>query len=259
MFILENEEFSPYDFLLNTCDWISCTNEGVSFEEFLILLDSNGIKFSIRRSFEHQFVVIDKSSYVEFFALLPSTPSVRITRIDLRFDTFQDFKAMYEPYLEDWRPSSCVGKLGRYETIYFGSRSSDLYCRFYDKQKESNLNFPCSRLEFEVKGFLCKQFSLRISYISLDDALSFLLDNIRDFMYKQKLDGLVNIPTYGKYIPFDIVNHASMVDKFRRFVKQYSSSILSYLDSFDLNGNEFVELLEDKSKLNEFLENEVGI
>lgn len=259
MFSLENEEFSPYDFLLNTCDWISCTNEGLSFEEFLMLLDSNGIKFSIRRSFEHQFVVIDKTSYVEFFALLPSTSSVRLTRIDLRFDTFQDFRSMYEPYLEEWTPSSCVGKLGRYETIYFGSRSSDLYCRFYDKQKESNLKFPCSRLEFEVKGYLCKQFSLRATYIDLDDALSFLLDSIRDFMFRQKLDGLIHFPTYGTYIPFDIVNHNSMVDKFRRFVKQYSSSILGYLDSFDLTGNEFVELLENHNKLNEFLNDEVGI
>lgn len=259
MFSLENEDFTPYDFLINTCDWISCTNEGVSFEEFLMLLDSNGVKFDVRRSFEHQYVVIDKKTYVEFFALAPSNSFIRLTRIDLRFDTFQDFKAMYEPYLEEWNPSSCVGKPGRYETIYFGSRSSDLYCRFYDKQKESNLKFPCSRLEFEIKGYICKQFSLRMSYIDLEDALSFLLDNIRDFMFRQKLDGLVHFPTYGTYIPFDVVNHSSMVDKFRRFVKQYSSSILNYLDSFDLSGNEFVELLEEPSKLNDFLINEVGI
>lgn len=259
MFNFEDEDFSSYDFLLNVTDWISCKNENISFEEFLIMLDENGVKFTTKRSYEFQYVVIDKTTYIEFFALMVNNPCIRITRIDFKFDTFQDFKEMYEPYISEWCPSSCVGKKDRFETIYFGSRQSDMYCRFYDKQKESDLKFPCSRLEFEVKGFVSRQFSLRYTFVGIDDALNYLLDTIRDFMFRQKIDGLISFPSYGEYVPFNLIEHNSKVSKFRRFVKQYKKSILDYLDSFDLTPNEFFQILSDEIPIESLLREDAGI
>lgn len=255
MFNFENMEFTSYDFLLNVCDWISCTNENISFEEFLFHLENNGVKFQIKRSYEYQYVVIDKDTYYKFFALLTNNNNIRITRIDIKFDTFQDFFEMYLPRIEDIKPSSCIGKKDRFETIYFGSRNSDIYCRFYDKTKESNLKFPCSRLEFEIKGYIAKNFSLRYSLIDSDDALNYLLDNIQDFMYHHNITGLISFPSYGEYCKVDIISRCTKIEKFRRFCKQYSNSILDYLDSFNLSGNEFINLLEEDT-YNEFLNEE---
>ena len=88
MFSVFEEDFDSHDFLINVTDWISVTNESISYDEMLIMLDENGIKFSIKHSYEHQYVVIDKSCYSKLFALLVGNPSIRITRIDFKFDIF---------------------------------------------------------------------------------------------------------------------------------------------------------------------------
>lgn len=253
MFNVFEEEFDSHDFLINVTDWISVTNEGISYEEMLIMLDENGIKFSIKHSYEHQYVVIDKECYTNLFALLVGNPYVRITRIDFKFDILKDFKELYVKYIDTWVPRSIVGQKDRFETIYFNSRQSDIFCRFYDKALESNLKFPCSRLEFEIKGIVAKQFSMRFSFISSDDAVAYLLEYIQHFMFRKNLDSLVRLGNFGSYVPFDIVEHNTKVEKFRRFVKQYSKSLLDYIDSFDLTPNEFFSYLEGTSNIDELL------
>ena len=241
MFNVFEEEFDSYEFLINVTDWLSVTNEGISYEEMLIMLDENGIKFSLKHSYQHQYVVIDKECYTNLFALLVGNPNIRITRIDLKFDMFEDFKSIYTKYIESWTPHSIVGKKGRFETIYFNSRQSDIFCRFYDKTLESNLRFPCSRLEFEIKGVIAKQFSLRYSFISSNDAVAYLMEYIQHFVYRKNLDCILRLRNYGTYLPFDVVEHNTKVEKFRRFIKQYKSSLLNYLDSFDITPNEFFD------------------
>lgn len=251
MFSVYVEEFDSHSFLINVTDWISVTNEGISYEEMLIMLDENGVKFSIKHSYEHQYVVIDKKSYTNLFALLVGNPSIRITRIDFKFDIFKDYGELSSKYIEYWTPHSVVGKKDKFETIYFNSRQSDIFCRFYDKTLESNLSFPCSRLEFEIKGVVARQFSMRYSFISSDDALAYLMEYIQHFMYRKNIDCLVKLGNYGTYVPFDIVEHNTKVEKFRRFIRQYSNTILNYLDSFDLTPKEFFDYIEGNSDIDE--------
>lgn len=257
MFSVFEEDFDSQDFLINVTDWLSVTNESIPYEDMLIMLDENGIKFTIKHSYEHQYVVIDKDSYTNLFALLVGNPSIRITRIDFKFDIFEDFKELYSKFIDVWTPHSIVGKKDRFETIYFNSRQSDIFCRFYDKTLESKLRFPCSRLEFEVKGVIARQFSLRYSFISCDDAVAYLMEYIQHFMYRKNLDCLVRLGNYGTYVPFDIVEHNTKVEKFRRFIKQYSKSLLDYIDSFDLSPDEFFGYLEGTSDIEELLRENV--
>lgn len=259
MFSVFEEDFDSQDFLINVTDWLSVTNENIPYEDMLIMLDENGIKFTIKHSYEHQYVVIDKDSYTNLFALLVGNPSIRITRIDFKFDIFEDFKELYSKFIDVWTPHSIVGKKDRFETIYFNSRQSDIFCRFYDKTLESKLRFPCSRLEFEVKGVIARQFSLRYSFISSDDAVAYIMEYIQHFMFRKNLDCLVRLGNYGSYVPFDIVEHNTKVEKFRRFIRQYGNSILSYIDSFDLSKNDFFDYIEGNADVEELLRENVRI
>lgn len=253
MFSVYEEDFKSHDFLINVTDWISVINEGISYDEMLIMLDQNGIKFSIKHSYEHQYVVIDKSCYTNLFSLLVGNPVIRITRIDFKFDIFKDFEELSSKYIDNWIPHSIVGKKDKFETIYFNSRQSDIFCRFYDKTLESHLPFPCSRLEFEIKGFVARQFSMRYSYISADDALSYLIEYIQNFMFRKNIDCLVRLGNYGSYVPFDIVEHNTKVEKFRRFIRQYSNSILDYLDTFHLTPQEFIGFIQGDIDIDEHI------
>lgn len=259
MFNVFEEEFDSHSFLINVTDWLSVTNEGISYEEMLIMLDENGIRFTIKHSYEHQYVVINKECYTNLFALLVGNPSIRITRIDFKFDIFEDFEKLYSKHIESWTPHSVVGKKDRFETIYFNSRQSDLFCRFYDKTLESGLKFPCSRLEFEIKGVIARQFSLRYSFISSDDAVAYIMEYIQHFMFRKNLDCLVRLGNYGSYVPFDIVEHNTKVEKFRRFVKQYSRTLLNYIDSFDLTPDEFFDYVDGTSDIEELLKANICI
>lgn len=259
MFSVFEQDFSSMDFLINVTDWVSVTNEGLPYDEMLIMLDENNIKFTVKHSYEHQYVVIDKSSYANLFSLLISNPSIRITRVDFKFDIFEDFEKIYSKYIDNWNPHSVVGKKDRYETIYFNSRQSDIFCRFYDKALESNLKFPCSRLEFEIKGAVARQFSMRYSFVSPDDAVAYLMEYIQVFMFRKNLDSLVRLGSFGSYVPFNVVEHNTKVEKFRRFIKQYSRSLLDYLDSFDLTADEFFEYVEGTADVELLLRENAGI
>lgn len=253
MFNVFDEEFDSYEFLINVTDWLSVTNDSISYDEMLIMLDENGIKFSIKHSYEHQYVVIDKNYYTNLFALLVGNPCIRITRIDLKFDIFDDFEKICNKYIDVWNPRSVVGKKNSFETIYFNSRQSDIFCRFYNKTLESKLRFPCSRLEFEIKGVIARQFSMRYSFISADDAVAYIMEYIQHFMYRKNLDCLVRLGNYGTYVPFDIVEHNTKVEKFRRFIRQYGTSLLNYLECFDLTAKEFFDYIEGTLDIEELL------
>ena len=259
MFSVFEQEFDSFYFLINVTDWLSVTNEGISYDEMLIMLDEAGIEFSIKHSYEHQYVVIDKSCYASLFSLLVGNPNIRITRIDLKFDILDDFEKLYSKYIDVWNPHSVVGKKDRYETIYFNSRQSDIFCRFYNKTLESGLKFPCSRLEFEIKGVIARQFSMRYSFISSDDAVAYLMEYIQTFMFRKNLDGLVKLGNYGSYVPFDIVEHNTKVEKFRRFIRQYGRSLLDYIDSFDLSPDEFFDYIDGTSDIEELLRQDACI
>lgn len=90
------------------------------------------------------------------------------TRIDIAFDLFDygiDVKRLYD----DWKAGKidgrfrkakplsegekgADGKVSEATTVYFGSRTSELMVRFYEKGKEQHTDLDWVRVELEIKG-----------------------------------------------------------------------------------------------------------
>lgn len=238
-----NNEKTMLDFFLEHCDWISCINENISYEEMLVELDKNGVSFIEKRTYENKYIVIQKP-YNNFINYMVGTSNIRITRFDLAFDINKDYMEIVNKFIDEWSPHSCVGKKDRIETLYFNSRQSDMFCRLYDKQLEAQLDFPLTRLEYEIKGVIAKIFSYRLSYIGIDDALGYILNYIQDFNYHKNLMGLIKITDYGSFEPvkFDIIENCLFNTRFRRFIRQYKQSLVDYCNHYGLTGNEILDI-----------------
>lgn len=226
---------------IDSVDWISVINENCSFDELCEFITKNtNINFSTRYMFNHDYIVISKDSYQEFFDYYEDylKDYCRFTRLDLKYDYREPYNEMRERFLEFWDWNTGVSDKEGLATIYFNSRQSDLFCRFYNKQKEAKLDYPLSRLEYEIKGAIIRQFSVRYRHRGLDDALNYIYSLMTEFNYNRGLTCIVPTFEYEQPLPnFDIV-HKEKIEKFRTFLKQYRYSILDY-----------VGLLRDKNEL----------
>lgn len=251
---MDNEK-NMLDFFLEHCDWLSVTNEDIPYEDMLVELDKNGVKFTEKRSFENQYVVIQRP-YNNFVNYIVGTSSVRITRFDLAFDISKDFMEIVNKFINEWSPHSCVGKKDRFETLYFNSRQSDMFCRLYDKQLESQLEFPLTRLEYEIKGYIAKCFSYHLSYIGIDDAMAYILNYIYDFNYHKNLMGLIKFDNIGSVEPvkLDIIEKCQYNTRFRRFIRQYKQSLIDYCEHYGLTGNNLLDICTDELNIERVIE-----
>lgn len=238
-------------------DWISIINENVSYDEMLFELELHGILFSERHMFNNKYVVIDKNSYSRCIDLLDGSSSYRITRLDLKFDYDMKFEDIVSLYGTDWDFTSCVGDRDSIKTIYFGSRNSDLFCRFYNKTAESNLDFDLSRLEYEIKGQVARLFSARLSYIGFDDAYNYIMQILTEFSSKHNLISFFNVFDFSSPVDFSIIDNKISKEKFIYFVRHNASSFLTWLDKFDITPEEFKSLCHlSKAELCEVVYNE---
>lgn len=246
-------EVNKLDFFLRGIDWISVINDGVSYDEMLLLLESQGISFEERYFMNKKYVFISKSfdNYRKLIFLLSFCKDLRITRIDFKMDFKNDFDEVVGIFNLD--SHSEVSKQGKVQTIYFNSRQSDLFCRLYNKQVESDLPFPLTRLEYEIKGNLAYIFSKRISYLGFDDSLSFLFDKINEFNSRKGLNNIFYITT-GEYLPVDVVEDYSIKNKFRRFVKHNRNSYSNYMEYFNITPDDLDKLMNGIIDLETFLE-----
>lgn len=246
-------EVNKFDFFLHGIDWISVINDGVSYDEMLKLLECHGISFEERYYMNKKYVFISKSldNYRNLVLLLSFVKDLRITRIDFKMDFKNNFSDVVNRF--DFNSHSEVSKQGDVQTIYFNSRQSDLFCRLYNKQAESDLPFPLTRLEYEIKGNLAYIFSKRLSYLGFDDSLNFLFDKINDFNSRKGLSSIFYITT-GDYLPVEVVDSYSVKNKFRRFVKHNRNSYLNYMEYFNITPDELDKLMTGLIDLETFLE-----
>ena len=227
---------------LKLIDWLSVINDSVSFDEMLLDFERNGIKFGERHIFNYNYVVVDKESYSKMFDLLMGSTQYRITRIDIKFDYELSYSYLLNSYGSMFNFSSCVGNMNGTQTVYFGSRNSDLFCRLYDKTSEAGLDFDLSRLEYEIKGSVARIFSSRLSYIGFDDAYNYLMSTLYDFSAKHNLLDLYTIYDFSIPVDFSLVDDKISKDKFIYFVRHNGNSFLNWLDKFDLTAEEFKSL-----------------
>lgn len=240
------------DFLKYSIDWISVTNDKICYDEMLILLDRNEIKFDERYFMNNKYVVIQKDCYERLLMLLTTTDNIRITRIDIKIDFCNKFEDVVINSIAVIEPYSSISKGGKLQTLYFNSRQSDMFCRLYDKQAESCLDFPLTRLEFEVKGDLAYEFSKRVSYVGLEDATNFIYDKINDFCKRKHLDHIFYVTTRS-YLSFEVIEEQTIKEKFRRFVRHNRNSYENYMVHFDLTPNEFDDIMCGAIDLEKFL------
>lgn len=246
---------NQFDFFIYGLDWISVINDGISYQEMLFLLDKHGISFTERYYMNSKYVVIGKNieNYRNLILLFGSIKDIRITRLDFKLDYKNDFEDVVVQRIANWEPHSSVSQKGKLQTLYFNSRQSDLFCRLYNKQAESDLPFPLTRLEYEIKGQLAYEFSKRLSYIGFEDALSFLFDKINEFNQRKHLTDLFYMTTKD-YLPLDFIESFSVKNKFRRFVRHNKNSYSYYMDYFRIGPEELDDIMTGVTDINEFLE-----
>ena len=241
------------ELLKDSIDWLSLINDSVSYDEMLILLDEYQIKFEERYFMNKKYVVVDKAFYQSALDLVSLDPSVRITRIDIKFDFEDSFDDVVSNYYDLFEPYSTISKFGKLETIYFNSRQSNIFCRLYDKQAEAHLDSSLTRLEFEIKGDFAFEFSKRLSYLGFDDASNFIFDKINEFCERKHLTKLFYVTTRS-YISFDFINNQEMKYKFRNFIRHNRNSYKNYMKFFDISPSDFDILMTgDLQDLEKFL------
>lgn len=240
------------EFLKYSIDWISVINDNISYDEMCLFFHQKNIKFDERYFMNNKYLVIGKESYSDLLHLMIDNNDFRITRIDVKCDFKNDFEGVVLDGIALWEPYSSVSKGGKLQTLYFNSRQSDMFCRLYDKQAESDLDFPLTRLEFEIKGDIAYEFSKRLCYIGLDDAVNFIYSKINEFCKRKSLNHLFHITTKA-YLPFEVIERKTIKNKFRRFVHHNTNSYSRYMEYFNLSPHEFDEIMTGNVDLEEFL------
>ena len=150
--------------------------------------------------------------------------SPHVTRLDIAFD-FINTKHSGMKY-ELYRPNTTVklkrNKAGQIETIYYGSRKSDIQYRYYDKKKEQkNGNKPIpkdidswERLELQLRGNKVKKWfneSLKmLSYFKRPNLSTIAETDTKKFFM---LVGIINHPEYLKEL------NKRTQSKYRKMIK----------------------------------------
>lgn len=251
------------DNFINSLDWLSVINDSCSYDDMVgYIRKYTNISFNERYVADKKYIVVEKDSYREFLDFYEQFLSVhcRFTRIDIKFDLAEKYSDIIQKRREQLNWSTGIvenNKEGKFNTIYFNSRGSDMFCRFYDKQKEANLDFPLSRLEYEIKGHIALNFSERYKLLGLPDALNYLLNFINDFNYQRGIGCLIgrfdNPPPYSLHI----IEKKSKVEKMRRFLKQYRHTIKDYVDCIGLEN--FMNLCSNMQDFDEIIKNTIGV
>ncbi len=227
-------------------DWLTLVEQDMSIEEISDFITSEtNLVGNLRKIHNIPSYVVPHSYYSYSCALqLVLDGKARISRIDIKFDFGERFDLFFDR-LGKTEPSKIL-----YEsfyvpsTVYYGKRESDIYVRMYDKQLESNLASPLSRVEFEVKGSVAFEFSKRIRFLGYCDAFMYLYSKLEEYRVRHfdslQLSDDLNI---YDYLPFATPDDNDYVARFYRFYKQYSKSLLLYCHNLKIDNDTFFEIM----------------
>ena len=227
-------------------DWLTLVEQDMSIEEIMDTITSKtNLIGNLRKIYNISSYVVPHSFYAYSCALqLVLEGKARISRIDIKFDFDERFDAFFAR-LGKTEPSKIL-----YEsfdvpsTVYYGKRESDIYVRMYDKQLESNLVSPLSRVEFEVKGSVAFEFSKRVRFLGYFDAFMFLYSRLEEYrirhFYSLQLSDDLDI---YNYLPFFTLDNNDYVARFYRFYKQYRKALLLYCHNLKIDNDTFFEIM----------------
>lgn len=129
--------------------------------------------------------------------IILSSEDFTITRLDLALDSFKNLmdkiirKYEKNEYISKFRSTKKIenkkGDEKNGTTLYFGSRSSDIMIRIYDKAKEQKMeDTDWLRIEFEIKKEYAKNVVLKILNSNLSSVFCGLLSNYLNFVTKKE-------------------------------------------------------------------------
>lgn len=129
---------------------------------------------------------------IELIQLLDND-NYNITRIDIALDIYNSDYLMCnivqahkaQLYKSKWRSSKVIEstKQGKTATtIYYGSRSSAIMLRIYDKSIESGTDYSWVRLELEIKKEYAKRIAQRLKSQRLGDVYVGIVNNYIEYL-----------------------------------------------------------------------------
>ena len=119
-----------------------------------------------------------------------------ITRLDIALDSYTDLikkivkKYDKYEYVSKFKSTKKIenkkGNKSDGVTLYFGSRTSSIMLRIYDKQAEQKTEKPWTRIEFEIKKEYAKDVAQLIGQKGLGETFKGLLSNYLNFVVKRE-------------------------------------------------------------------------
>lgn len=140
----------------------------VSGQAVAYFIDNYIEKNSVLTPFDKKALPVEEFSNDKFMEMLKKILEVgQFTRIDFSVDDYTTNYYSTDDVVELLRDGMCVSKFRSWQnvntrsistndnqghTIYFGSRKSDVFVRFYDKRLEQGKEYTWYRWELELKG-----------------------------------------------------------------------------------------------------------
>lgn len=189
-----------------------------------------------------------------------------ITRLDIALDSYSDLikkivkKYDKYEYVSKFKSSRKIEnkKGGKSEgvTLYFGSRTSGIMLRIYDKQAEQKTEKPWTRIEFEIKKEYTKDIAKLIDEKGLADTLKGLLSNYLNFVVRRENNvSRSRICPWWKKLINDIDKiklyqepKVKTVEELKTWIKKQVSPSLATVVQHDLGYDFITEVLQDGAK-----------
>lgn len=236
-------------------DWVAGVPK-CNLEDFEFICDNLALKYRVNRIYNHKVVTFEihemKTEQIPVIFELVKNGIFRITRIDVKFDFEISIEALLNSDSYTNYSNIIMGKDG-IETIYYGNRGSNLFCRIYDKGKELKIDDILTRLEYEIKSDLAEEFSELLFFFGYDSAISYIYNEIKKFNTKKNIHILENYETV-ETLKINILKDKSDRNKFKNFCVHNSNSINYYMKKYNLSFNMFMTLINDVSNFDKNLD-----
>lgn len=226
-------------------DYFSCTK---FTDSFIQLLEDLKCEYSITKTHGNSVLTILNHDLIPevFKKVFIHGISVNATRIDVCFDFLIPFSSVELP--KDF--SNIISdRNNEYSTIYVGSRRSDRFCRIYDKKKESNLDYDCTRYEFEFKGELCNELGYRLQFFGFEDMKNRILSLITNFCVNHGIS--LDVPHAAPYMNYHLISHKDKLDRDMNFLIKYGKRFLDLIGEYNLTKIDIECIVEGDLNLNE--------
>lgn len=236
-------------------DWIAGVPK-YNLEDFEFICDTFGLKYRINKIYNHKVVTFNihemRTEQLHVIFEFVKNNLFRITRIDVKFDFEISIENLLNSDSYTNYSNIIMGKEG-IETIYYGNRGSNLFCRIYDKGKELKIDDVLTRLEYEIKSDLAEEFNEQVRFFGYDEAISYIYKKIVIFNEKNEIHILDNYETV-ETLKINILKDKSDRVKFKNFCVHNSNSIINYMKKYNLSFNMFMTLINDVSNFDKNLD-----